>query len=48
MNFPKFLESKGILKIGQSEVCIWGCRTLIPIDPVYIQGAKQKFVHKDF
>ena len=24
MNFPKFSESKGILKIGRSEVCVWG------------------------
>ena len=24
MNFPKFSESKGILKIGQSEVCVQG------------------------
>ena len=24
VNFTKFLESKEILKIGQSEVCVWG------------------------
>ena len=24
MNFPKFSESKGILKIGRSEVCVSG------------------------
>ena len=24
MNFPEFSESKGILKIGRSEVCVWG------------------------
>ena len=24
INFPKFLESKEILKIGRSEVCVWG------------------------
>ena len=24
MNFPEFSESKGILKIGRSEVCEWG------------------------
>ena len=40
MNFPEFSESKGILKIGQSEVCVWGggpeCHTLISRHPVYI------------
>ena len=39
MNFPKFSESKGILKIGRSEVCVWGggleCRTLKSRLPVY-------------
>ena len=24
MNFPEFSESKGILKIGRSEVCVQG------------------------
>ena len=24
INFPEFSESKEILKIGQSEVCVWG------------------------
>ena len=24
INFPKFSESKEILKIGRSEVCVWG------------------------
>ena len=24
MNFPEFSESKEFLKIGRSEVCVWG------------------------
>ena len=24
INFPKFSESKEFLKIGRSEVCVWG------------------------
>ena len=40
MNFPEFSESKGILKIGRSEVCVWGGgaegQTLISRLPVYI------------
>ena len=40
MNFPKFSESKGILKIKRSEVCIQGGgaegRTLKSRLPVYI------------
>ena len=40
MNFPKFSESKGILKIGRSEVCVQGGvaegQTLKSRLPVYI------------
>ena len=40
MNFPEFSESKGILKIGRSEVCEWGGvaegQTLESRLPVYI------------
>ena len=41
LNFPNFSESKGILKIGPSEVYVWvggsaEGRTLKSIDPVYL------------
>ena len=51
MNFPKFLESKGILKIGRSEVCVWGGgaegRTLKSRLRVYIYQAL-KSLHNYF
>ena len=43
MNFPEFSESKGILKIGRSEVCVWGGgaegQTLISRLPVHIYSS---------
>ena len=40
VDFPKFSESKEILKIGRSEVCVQGgvaeCQTLKSRLPVYI------------
>ena len=46
MNFPEFSESKGILKIGRSEVCVWGGgaegQTLISRLPVYIYRERER------
>ena len=49
MNFPKFSESKGILKIGWSEVCVSGGSSRVGLlnqDYVYIYINKLTHKHR--